>query len=479
MDLSEPQPLTAIIDKLDARTVIGSAMRTAEWETMPQALRDRAVFSAGVESVRWLGVLDQGIKDIVTRAKSVNEKGESYFTADRSKIIADLRNLGKQIGIPHPDGPRKDGKIHEGDLTDPLSIRRLKLIVNTQMDMAYGYANYLAANDPTVLEQWPCQEFIRIAPRKVPRAWRARWSAAGGQFYNGRMIARKDSPIWVAISRFGNPYPPFDYGSGMGVEDVDYDEAVSLGVITEGEQVQSEVKQFNEGLESSVKNLTPKEQGWLKHLLKDKVSIEDGVAKWVEPQPPNEAASPEKAGGGRKTVSQPKAGGGIQIEPHKPTKEEASIINGPVEVGFVYDEKGEAQKIGSGTANKITFTAEELKLLENRTFTHNHPSGVGFSQADFLLALKRRLNEVRAITAGGDGARWLHRLQVLKQVEWSEAQLSNIYSDAVSAADAHLDALQESGQASSRFIRRNRQHIIFLNLQEQLRDIILYQRISV
>ncbi len=161
------------------------------------------------------------------------------------------------------------------------AIRRLKLIVNTQMDMAYGYANYLAANDPTVLEQWPCQEMVRIASRKTPRAWHTRWSEHGGKFYDGRMIARKDSPIWSAISRFGNPYPPFDYESGMGVEDVDYDEAVSLGIITEGEQVQAEVKQFNEGLESSVKNLTPKEQGWLKHLLKDKVSIEDGVAKWV------------------------------------------------------------------------------------------------------------------------------------------------------------------------------------------------------
>jgi hypothetical protein len=31
-----------------------------------------------------------------------------------------------------------------------------------------------------------------------------------------RMIARKDSPIWEALSRFGTPYPPFDFNSGCG-----------------------------------------------------------------------------------------------------------------------------------------------------------------------------------------------------------------------------------------------------------------------
>lgn len=47
------------------------------------------------------------------------------------------------------------------------------------------------------------------------------------------MIALKTDPIWVKISRFGQPYPPYDYGSGMGVVDVSRAEAERLGLISE------------------------------------------------------------------------------------------------------------------------------------------------------------------------------------------------------------------------------------------------------
>ena len=34
----------------------------------------------------------------------------------------------------------------------------------------------------------------------------------------GDMIAGVNNPIWARISRFGLPYPPFDFNSGMGVK---------------------------------------------------------------------------------------------------------------------------------------------------------------------------------------------------------------------------------------------------------------------
>lgn len=39
------------------------------------------------------------------------------------------------------------------------------------------------------------------------------------------MIALKSDRVWTNFSRFGRPYPPSDFGSGMGVEDIDRDEA--------------------------------------------------------------------------------------------------------------------------------------------------------------------------------------------------------------------------------------------------------------
>ena len=43
-------------------------------------------------------------------------------------------------------------------------------------------------------------------------------------------IATLDSPIWPAISRFGNPYPPFDFNSGMSTRSVLIDRCRELGL---------------------------------------------------------------------------------------------------------------------------------------------------------------------------------------------------------------------------------------------------------
>lgn len=64
----------------------------------------------------------------------------------------------------------------------------------------------------------------------VPRPWRERWKEAGGKLYDGRMIALRNDPIWRKISRFGSPVPPFDFNSGMGLEEVNRFEAEALGV---------------------------------------------------------------------------------------------------------------------------------------------------------------------------------------------------------------------------------------------------------
>lgn len=65
------------------------------------------------------------------------------------------------------------------------------------------------------------------------------------------MIALKNDPIWEEISEFGLPYAPFDYNSGMDVKDVDYDEAVELGLIDEGETEKPEEMGLNDGLQMS------------------------------------------------------------------------------------------------------------------------------------------------------------------------------------------------------------------------------------
>ena len=119
-------------------------------------------------------------------------------------------------------------------------------------DEAREFAKYSRGQDSDALYMYPAQEFLRVEPRRVPRTdWQTRWRAAGGKIYGGRMVALKSSPVWQNLSRFDRPYPPYDFGSGMGVEDVDRDEAIELGLLPKDEPV-DEIPDFDDALEAEV-----------------------------------------------------------------------------------------------------------------------------------------------------------------------------------------------------------------------------------
>jgi hypothetical protein len=122
-----------------------------------------------------------------------------------------------------------------------LTNARLMLILRTNTALARGFGQWQEGNDPDILLAYPAQELTRHGRRKVPRKWREIWDAARanlGQLTtatpsgSGRLIALKNDPMWMAISDFGVPWPPFKYNSGMGVDDVDYETSIELGLIT-------------------------------------------------------------------------------------------------------------------------------------------------------------------------------------------------------------------------------------------------------
>lgn len=306
MDFTEPQPLTDVLARLDAKTPIGSVMRSADWQAMPQELRDSAFFSAGVTNAQFLAQQKASIRDMISRAREKNESGQSMWKMDRGQFVKQLRVMGEAVGIAHPDG--RKGGINEKDITDPLSIARLKLVVNTQLEMAYGQGQYLAAMDADVLQEWPAWELVRITPKKAPRDWDARWVEAANAvnwegvsreaFKQGRKIALKTSGIWIRLSRFGKPHSPFDFNSGMGVEEVDRDTTEQLGLMSmpamkaaarKGRPVPAapsqqilpaKLRPITEGLEASVKGLGEVLLEQLQQVLGKRVTIEDDTAKW-------------------------------------------------------------------------------------------------------------------------------------------------------------------------------------------------------
>jgi hypothetical protein len=281
-------PIAEAVAKLDKRSPVAVKLSSYEWSKVPVALRERAQFSAHVANARFL----QNVQDKVrgrlawateTIAKSETAAGgEALF--DRSSFISDMRAIATDEGL-NTTTPNFYGSVR-----DIRSAKRLGLIWDQQVTQATEFARWKSDMDPDVLDAWPAQRFVRIEDRDNPRPvwfWTDRWAesyaAVGGVgALENAMIALKTSPIWARLSIFGTPWPPFAWGSGMGLEDVDRDQAESLGLI-QPRQVINPVEDpgFNSGYEIGVKDLDPRWTNWLLRKLGDAVQMADGVLKWV------------------------------------------------------------------------------------------------------------------------------------------------------------------------------------------------------
>lgn len=273
------QPLQEAVRKLDRKTPIGSKLRSREWELMPLALRERAQFSAGVESARFLAGLQEQLQGRASLLRQRVANGEAFI--DRSSFIADLRGLAREEGIPVEEGK-------EGTLEDITSRRRLGLIYDMQTDAAAGYANWKANQDPDVLDASPAWLFERIESRDEPRQdWPQRWARAGDAVnWQGAvaapMIALKNSPIWRVLSRFGTPWPPFDFGSGMGLTDVGRSEAEDIGLIDDTERLEPASADFNDELQASGRGIPPEIRKALSDVFGEQIDISGDTVRWKD-----------------------------------------------------------------------------------------------------------------------------------------------------------------------------------------------------
>ncbi len=252
-------------EKILKKALIGSSLNSREWNLVQAGLRDRAFISSQVESMRILHAARRMVADRAGGQLSASE------------IRRDLRKVISSTGYRPPEGK-------EGTLQNLYSKRRLDTIIKTNVEQARGYVRHLDGMRPGAFAAFPGQELIRVRERKEKRDWSTRWKNAGGQFYNGRMIALRDDPIWERISVFGNPFPPFDWGSGMGVRAVSRRDSIALGVVTDNE-VRDKVQELkaekpvsmNENLAVSV---TPEEESELRQAFGDQIAIENGEARW-------------------------------------------------------------------------------------------------------------------------------------------------------------------------------------------------------
>ena len=260
-------PNQTAIEEFAAKTEVPSWARTADWDKVPAALRRRAFFSAALEDARALSAERKAVADLL---QGVSKDGKLYR---RDTAITELQAMMKARGL---DTGAPDA------LTNPAAEARIKLVIDTNRAQAQGYARFKRSSTGGALLAFPAQELVRVRNSREQRDWQARWTATGGKLANGRMIALKTDPIWTALSRFGTPYPPFDFNSGMGVRDISRREALALGVIAQDWRPDSDpVGDFNSNVEADVSAVHPDLLDSLASLFGDAVQLADGIMRFV------------------------------------------------------------------------------------------------------------------------------------------------------------------------------------------------------
>lgn len=185
----------------------------------------------------------------------------------------------------------------QGGIRDLSSWVRIQVVMETNAAMAHGYRNWY---NWTQDEDTAAFKFYRSQGREDPRYWAERWNraragleeeateAVSSGFIRGETVgyALASSDIWIRLSRFGTPYPPFDYLSGMNIAPIGAEEARAAGL--DVSRVRPAPASFNATLESNAQGVTDANKKKIRGILKDALRVNnenDGNTTFVYTDP--------------------------------------------------------------------------------------------------------------------------------------------------------------------------------------------------
>lgn len=260
-------------DFLRHKQLLPSDLRTAEWDIATHSspataawVKERAFFMASVANAAHL----QAFRDAAAAVAA--------GTMSPGEARRHVRQLLKQARYKPAAGL-------EDTVKDLTSEQRLKVSIDTNVALARGWAQHAQSMQNT---ERPAQELYRAGTSKKPRDWQTRWKQAAQGLVDvardGSMVALKTSPIWARLSRFGNPYPPFDFNSKMRVRSVSLERARQLGLIPTREEdpqaaqqqaalQRSKIPSLNERVEVPMQGVCDALAAQLQQLLQ-------GIAEW-------------------------------------------------------------------------------------------------------------------------------------------------------------------------------------------------------
>jgi hypothetical protein len=306
-----PAPIEAAVAAFARRTGVASPLRSAGWAEMAVGLRQQAFWSAGVEYARFLSAAQGKLLSAIKDEKVRLDNGKTV-NMDRSRFVRDMRRLvlGARDAGELPPGTGKTALTDIGDAT------RLRLIYDMNTRMAQGEARWRRQQDPDVLNMWPAQELMSSSAAHPREDWLDRWLKAAQDSgdslagtladESGRLVALKTSGIWVALSRFGVPWPPFDYGSQRRLRNLTRAEAIELGLLEADQELDPVEEQFDRDLQASAQNITPEVRQAMQSVFGGQIEVDGDTVRW-SPEPDAApaaeiAAQPPEDGGNRVTL---------------------------------------------------------------------------------------------------------------------------------------------------------------------------------
>ena len=253
------------------KQLVASGLSSSAWDYVQAGLKTRAFWSSKIEDVRHLQTAQALTADLLSHARNA----DGAITT-RAQVVSDLMRSARERGLD----------TGTAALSNPASAARAKTIADTNAALASGYVRHAADGTRGARLAYPAQELTRIEARRQPRGeayWRARWEAAGGTLRKGRMVALKDAPECSAVSRFGVPYGPPDYGSGMGWRNVSFEDALDLGLVAPDYiPPEKPLEDFNRTLEADLdfKGTDDPAFRFLASAFGDQIAYRKGKVMW-------------------------------------------------------------------------------------------------------------------------------------------------------------------------------------------------------
>ncbi len=278
MQFVAPIPFKEAEQRLGQKTIVSVGLNTEGWRQIPLALRDRALFSAQIENVKFLQRMRELLNDFVTGAREeIILPDGSKTTALKVGSRAQFIELAREAAIAEGLGDQVDPD-HSGTVRDITSAARLGLVFDVQTQSAHDYGSWKQGMQPDVLAEFPAQRFIREVDVTTPRPLHLE--------NEGVIRLKTDLGFWLSmnspsIGGFGVPWGPWGFNSGMGVEDVDRDAAEAEGLIEPGEPITPAELEFNSHLKASVQGLSPDLIARLRATFGDQVEMRGGEIRWV------------------------------------------------------------------------------------------------------------------------------------------------------------------------------------------------------